>query len=1104
MGLLKRSPVDLAISCALLVLMSPADAAEYDQIDLSSTSGKSLTLEGDHVTHIGQGPGIRVSGSNNILNGSALNIKAIADTDNGAVSGVQVLAGGAAQLKQSTILASGNLADGSSSSGRGSLLRLQDTDIIATGDRGRGVVVEKGAVAELAGGTLSSSGNSGDVLSANGAGSVIRSNGSILTSSGKIAYAVRAQKGAIVELTGVSAVTFGQFAPVFAIIGADTIIESDGVSALAQNAQGADIEGGRFVFSNGSLKAKGDAILIRPGSQNGGEVSVDHSHIASQTGNAIVLDARQAKAQLDDVQVTTEGNRGAALWLPGTDTLAVIKDSDLQTWGAQAAGVDNRAGAVQMAGGSVITHGKSAHGLYASTDVIGDPSEKPSASFDVQNVLIETYGAGSVGALARYAGARMAITDSQVLTHGEMGHGLFASGKGAELEVTNSTVTTQGASAYGVHISNNGFVSLEGSHVKTFADRAYALVSQAAESQVSNHIQLVDSDVQSYKSSALRVSGGSLGLSMIKSTLSGSKGEDSGTAVWVTNGTGDVKAGYVAMDAYNSSINGDIQQDAGQLYIGLHDQSLLDGAVRDAGLMTSAISIDRSSKWTIRGDSSIASLTNNGMVDFGSPVTENFKHLTIGGDLNGDGHYAVNTNLSAQQGDRLEVGGQVTGNNQILVRNSGTEPSVNAQSLTLVQSQGGSGGFLLANRNQVVDVGSYRYVLRRSDSEASGSQNVSRWSLVNVSHVEPAPEPGEPTEPSIPPPSVSTPKPPVTSPDPLEPALPGPLLPTPEPPIPEPAIPTPPPVPTARNLSTAASAAINSSAIATLRGTWNAERSTLIQRLGDARQNAEHEGVWIRSYGQKQLLDNDVGRHFSQHVKGVQFGIDRRIAVGNGSLILGGLLGYSHTNRRFNDEGSGKLESYQIGSYTTYFDDAGWYADGLLTLNRWSTRLDVQGSDGAQIKGHTRNYGAGIALEVGKRFTLDDGWFVEPQVQFSTLYASADSYRLSNGMRVSTSGEMSTQTRVGSLLGRDLKLEGSVTLQPYLKAGWTQDLNARDEVKTNSIASHPDGKGGGWYGGAGITGSVGNGHQIYADLETSHSSTLERPWALNIGYRLTW
>lgn len=1086
----QKKPISYAISYALLVALTPVQAATIGQVDVSSEAGDLLVLDNDHVAFTGTGAAIRVKGEQNGFTGSAMDIRATAAGPNDAVTGLQVLAGGQGSLQGSTIQASGYFGDGASASGEGSHLRLEQTDITTDGSRGRGVMVDAGASAALTGGSVTTTGLMADAVSAIGAGSTISVTDTRLSSAGNAAFTVKAQQGARIDLSNASATSHGQSA-VFNLTGVDTVISADGVTAQSDLAQGVDMQEGLLQFSNGSIIAKTDGILIRPSSPiGGGRAQVHNSQIISQSGNGINLDAHDAALELSDSHVTTQGNYGSAIWMPGSDTQADVRNSVLETWGTQAAGVDNRAGSFRMDGGRVVTHGDSSHGLYASTDTIGSQAGGPSATFDVKNVVIETFGnvavgafamlagtrisladsqilthgassyglyattdfiagqevspnttidvqsvaietfgEGSVGALARLNGAQITLADSRVLTHGDLSHGLLATGDGAMIQTQRTDVITEGNSAYGLFVSNNAKANVQATHIETLGDKAYGLVSQATGAGVTNQIDLTDSSVLAHHSTALRVSGGSLRTHLTNSRLAGRD------AIWISDGANGLAADQVTLDSQQSLIDGNIQVDGGALQLSLQNHSRLQGAVTDVPL-ASSLSLDDSSTWLMRGNSSIGQLTNNGTVEFAAPTAGGFMRLKLGGDLDGDGRYIMNTDLGALRGDRLEVGGQVTGNNQILVRNSGAEPTSGGQRLTLVESQGGSGDFSLANRGQQVDIGTYRYTLQRDDSSAGDSQ----WSLVNVG----------------------------------------------------------------QHLSTAASAAINSSALSTLRDTWDAERGSLIQRLGDVRDAGHRDGVWMRSYGEKQTLDTGAARHFSQRVNGMQLGLDTRLERSHGSAILGGLAGYSHANRDFNGEGSGKLESYYIGTYATYLDDSGWYADSLLTLNRWSTRLDVHATDGDRVSGKTRSSGAGLSFEAGKRVSLEHGWFVEPQAQLSALYGGGDRYRLSNGLRVEADNGVATQLRGGALLGRVLALDNGAVVQPYIKAGWTQDLSARNQVKTNGISSHPDGNGGGWYAGAGVTGSLARGQQVYADVGTSDSATLKRPWALNIGYRLAW
>lgn len=1034
---IKKNPLGYAIGCALLATLNPAQAATIGQVDVSSEEGDLLILDNDQVAYTGKGAAIRVSGKQNGFIGSDMDVRATAGGSNDAVTGLQVVSGGQGTLQGSTLNASGYFGDGASARGEGSHLRLEQTEITTDGSRGRGVLVAGGASAELVRGSVTTVGFMADAVSAMGAGSTISVTDTSIASSGNAAFAVRVQQGAHIDLTNATATSHGQYAAVFNITGADTVITADGVIAQSDRAQGVDMQEGLLQFSNGRIKAQTDGILIRPSSPIGGGRAVVHnSDIFSQAGNGINLNADGSSVELSDSHVTTEGNNCSAIWMPGSGSYADVQNSILSTSGDQAAGVDNRGGAFRMKGGAVWTTGNGAHGFYASTDVIGGQAAGTRASFDLRNVYVNTTGKGSVGVFARLSGTDVTLVDSQVWTEGDASHGVVVTGEGASLQASNVNVVTFGNTSYGVSVGDNATANLVAAQVYTGGANSYGLVSQATAAGVTNRIDLSGhSQVTAHDSAALRVSGGSLLSQLSESSLVGRDNGQAGTAVWITDAANGLAADQVILDGDQSLIDGDVRVDGGALQLSLRNKSRLEGAITDTRL-TSSLSLDDSSNWLMRGNSSIGQLANNGAVEFAEEATGDFMRLNVAGNLDGNGRYIMNTDLGALRGDRLEVGGQVTGDNQILVRNSGAEPSGGGQRLTLVESQGGTGGFSLANRGQEVDAGTYRYTLQREDSAAGDSQ----WSLVNVGQY----------------------------------------------------------------LSTGASAAINSSALSTLRDTWDAERGSLIQRLGDVRNGGHSEGVWMRSYSQKQALDNGAARHFSQNINGLQLGLDTRLARSHGSLILGGLAGYSHANRDFNGEGSGKLESYYIGTYATYLDDSGWYADSMLTLNRWSTRFDLQGTAGERVSGTTRSSGAGVSVETGKRVNLDHGWFVEPQAQLSALYGGSDQYRLSNDMRVQASDGLATQLRGGALLGRQVALDKGASVQPYIKAGWIQELSARNQVKTNDISSHPDANGGGWYAGAGITGSLGRDQHLYADVETSDSPTRKRPWALNIGYRLAW
>ncbi|NBF11534.1 autotransporter outer membrane beta-barrel domain-containing protein [Pseudomonas sp. Fl4BN1] len=1038
---LVKKTISVAVSSALSLMALSAQsvqAIDYGNIDLSSPQGESLTLDDVRVEHSGTGPAVRVSGSQNQLQGTGYEIHATAGGPGNAVVGVQVEAGGKATLSDVTITTGGSdFATGAVSTGAGSQLTLNDAQITTSGSQSRGVSVTAGGQAQLSGGSIDTSGNQADALSASGNGSVIQaSNMTLNTHSTGSTRGVTASAGASVKLDRVTVNSEG-FLGAMSVDGLGSSISADRVTVNASNGRGVSVTSASLIFRNGSIDAKDDGITLSGLYQKpGGTAVVSNTTITSQNGYGINVNANGAAADLDNVHITTLGSYNGAIWMPGNNTRVDVKNSILETQGTQAVAIDNRGGVFTMEGGRITTQGNNAHALYASPDT----SNSPGAVFNVSKVLIETSGRGAVGALARMSGAKITLSDSRIVTHGDLGYGLFASGRGASVQLTDSDVLTAGEQAHGLAISNNASTLFQGSTMSTSGANANGIVSFATGAGVVNNVEVNASRIETQDGAGILVNGGGLTTRFTDSVLIGRSGGQPGTALWITDRADGVLAGAVKLDAVRSHLQGDVLVDAGSLQLSLADHSSLDGAIK-GGSQDTQLTLDDSSAWTLRGDSVLTRMSNNGVVEFADPgLAGAFKQLQVTGDLSGDGHYIMNTDLGRQQGDRLIVGGQVMGNNDILVRNSGSEPGAEGQSLTLVQSAGGPGSFALANRGAVVDAGTYRYGLH-ADTQGN-------WNLVNVGRIQPTPGPD--------------------------------------------------------NLSTGASAAVNSSAIASLRATWDAERATLLQRVGELREGADQQGLWIRGFGQQQSLDNGVGRDFSQRVQGTQLGIDTRIDTAGGKLVVGALAGYSQTDRDFKSEGSGKLDSYHLGGYATYLDDSGWYTDTLLTLNLWSNRLDVWGTDGAKVSGSSRSKGAGLSVEVGKQIDLGNRWFVEPQAQVSMLYARSDSYRLDNGLQVEPGDGLSTQVRTGARAGRALQLDNGTRLQPYLKAGWIEDLSAQNTVRTNGISSRPDGSGGGWYAGTGVTAELTRNHQLYVDLETSEGSSVDRPWAMNVGYRLNF
>ncbi|PTQ69107.1 autotransporter outer membrane beta-barrel domain-containing protein [Pseudomonas sp. GV071] len=127
-----------------------------------------------------------------------------------------------------------------------------------------------------------------------------------------------------------------------------------------------------------------------------------------------------------------------------------------------------------------------------------------------------------------------------------------------------------------------------------------------------------------------------------------------------------------------------------------------------------AMVIDADSRWDMSADSNVASLDHHGVIAFQPGGA--YKTLAVEGDLSGAGTFAMNTDLAAEQGDLLSVGGSISGDHRLAVADSGREPGAANGQLRLVDGNGGDGQFTLAGRSYV-DAGAFRYSLEQQGDD---------------------------------------------------------------------------------------------------------------------------------------------------------------------------------------------------------------------------------------------------------------------------------------------------------------------------------------------------------------------------------------------------
>ena len=88
-------------------------------------------------------------------------------------------------------------------------------------------------------------------------------------------------------------------------------------------------------------------------------------------------------------------------------------------------------------------------------------------------------------------------------------------------------------------------------------------------------------------------------------------------------------------------------------------------------------------------------------------------------------------------------------------------------------------------------------------------------------------------------------------------------------------------------------------------------------------------------------------------------------------------------------------------TYATLLNRDGKFTDVVLKQSRLHDKFDVRNKKGNLSQhGDYSNWGASLSGQYGRRFDLDDKFFVEPSVQLTFGRVSSEDYTTSEGVKV--------------------------------------------------------------------------------------------------------
>ncbi|WYX26384.1 autotransporter outer membrane beta-barrel domain-containing protein [Achromobacter xylosoxidans] len=782
------NPIMLGLlALTLPALAGSADAAERGQVLVNDAAGATQLMlgDGDTATYAGAGAAIDVSVAGNTVRGAGITVTAGSASARSTI-GVRASAGGKVTLSDSAIktLGDGQGAHALAASGAGSVVSVSGSDVSTQGTYSHGAYAQSGGRIELDGGTITTTNSGSRGLSAEGAGSVIVARDVVLSTAAYNAGGAYAENGASITLHGGKITTTGNYGDGISVRGANALVSVYGTEINVGAGVGARLEGGRFVMDGGSLTAGGSAVMLSSGTGAASSVDIRNATLTStgDFGYGININAKDTSAAVENVSISALGYYGTGVWLPSTGTSFTATGFDLTS---SHVGVDNRAGRVTLVDGNVTTRDANAHGLYVSREY------GSSATIKATKVNVKTRGDGAVGVLARASGAAIELLDASVTTEGASAYGLFASGSGVSLSARNTQISTSGANATGLSVSNRAAVTLDNTGFTLAGAGAHGIWSYVTAAGVSNTVTLRNgSRIDTQDGVGLLASGGGHTFLVSDSDITARAGGDVGSgvllhsrAVTVTSGgvSTVIESEQVTLDATNARLTGDVLADSGTVDVSLANGSTLNGALVQRGTgRINGLTLDGTSTWIVRGDSSLATLSNAGTVAFAAPAGgAGFKTLTVNNYVGG-GTLVLNTQLGddASPTDKLVIdGGTTSGNTALRIVNAGGSGGQTTYGIRVVETinggtttadafhlDSGSTGYRASART--VSLNGYDYSLVRGGNGAVAPD----WYLTSdyTPPVTP-PDPTDPTDPTDP----GDPTGPVTPPAPVLPGGPG-------------------------------------------------------------------------------------------------------------------------------------------------------------------------------------------------------------------------------------------------------------------------------------------------------------------------------------------
>ena len=280
---------------------------------------------------------------------------------------------------------------------------------------------------------------------------------------------------------------------------------------------------------------------------------------------------------------------------------------------------------------------------------------------------------------------------------------------------------------------------------------------------------------------------------------------------------------------------------------------------------------------------------------------------------------------------------------------------------------------------------------------------------------------------------------------------------------------------------------------------WKNNTNDLQRRLGDLRLANTDKGIWAKYIGGKSKITDGADAHMTYN--GVQIGYDHKASNG---WIFGGALDYSTSSNSYaNGSGDGKLGGIALYGTKQHYD--GRYIDIIARGNRLSNDYSLNSMSGQRLNGNYHTFGTSLSAEYGKRIKKQNGFYIDPSVEFILGRLNGVSYDATiaggGSMHVKSDAVNSAVGRIGIGIGKETE-KSNIFAKLALAHEFSGKVNTTYSAPGNpTVQTTVDLKdtwldaeiGGSW--------SVRPSTYLYGTFTKNFGATIDNTWRIDAGVR---